>query len=167
MEKLRSIGSIYSLAINGKRFKSMTNELKAEREKLFESSKYAMRKNTPENFGQNLCEVAEKIRKRRHNKFNEDYYDIIINKISSDFNVSKEIIMSKSRIKEIIEPRQMVHFILYLFYPMSYKKISDYFQQDHTTVRNSIEKISNDYKYNSRIKLYIDALIIEMENGNL
>jgi len=75
--------------------------------------------------------------------------------------------MSKSRIKEILEPRQMVHYILYLFYPVSYKNISEYFQQDHTTVRNSIEKISTDYKYNSSVKLYIDNLIIEMESGVL
>jgi chromosomal replication initiation ATPase DnaA len=167
MEKLKSIGSIYSLAINGKRFNSISQELKAEREKLFESTKYAMRKNTPENFGLQLCEIAKKIREKRHKKYIDIYYEIVINKVSKDYNINKEIIMSKSRVKEIIEPRQIVHFLLYLFYPMSYKKISDYFQQDHTTVRNSIEKISNDYKYNSRIKIYIDTLIAQMENGDL
>lgn len=167
MEKLKSIGSIYSLAINGKRFNSLSKELKAEREKLFESTKYAMRKNIAENFGIQICEKAKKIRDKRSKKNNELYYDIVINRICKDYDINKEIIMSKSRIKEIVEPRQMVHYILYLFYPVSYKNISEYFQQDHTTVRNSIEKISTDYKYNSSVKLYIDNLIIEMENGDL
>jgi len=62
MEKLKSIGSIYSLAINGKRFNSLSKELKEEREKLFESTKYAMRKNIAENFGIQICEKAKKIR---------------------------------------------------------------------------------------------------------
>ena len=164
-QKIKTIGSIYSLAIEGKKFKSISDELKKEREKLFGyPHKDKLNRKEFSRFGVNIGERAYNIRKLRDKNNIEQYYEQVINKITQDFNIDKKEIMSVTRKQETLVIRQLIQYILYLFYPISFVKISIYFKQDHTTVRNSIERITHEVKYNNKYKNYIENLIIEMES---
>lgn len=162
--KIKSIGSIYTLAIDGKKFISISKELKKEREKLFGfDRKEKLNRKEYKRFGTNIGERASLIRKVKNKENITMYYDEVISRVSQDFKIEKNELMSKTRRQDILEVRQLIQFILYLFYPISFVKISIYFKQDHTTVRNSIQKMSHEIKYNDKYKLYIENLINEME----
>ena len=62
----------------------------------------------------------------------------VINKVCIFFEVHKEVLMSKSRAEEILRARNVVHNLLFEKYNIGLSEIGRYFNQDHTTVLNSI-----------------------------
>jgi len=63
----------------------------------------------------------------------------VINKVCIFFEVHKEVLMSKSRAEEILRARNVVHNLLFEKYNIGLSEIGRYFNQDHTTVLNSIQ----------------------------
>lgn len=62
--------------------------------------------------------------------------------VAEEFNISKKLLKSRSRKKEILIPRQIVMYLAKEYLGMTLHKIGDYFGgKDHTTVINSIKKI--------------------------
>ena len=62
----------------------------------------------------------------------------IINKVCVHFEVHKETLMNKSRSKDIVRARNVIHNLLAEKYNMTLGDIGKYFGQDHTTVSHSI-----------------------------
>jgi len=62
----------------------------------------------------------------------------IINKVCVHFEVHKETLMNKSRSKDIVRARNVIHNLLAEKYDMTLGDIGKYFGQDHTTVSHSI-----------------------------
>ena len=62
----------------------------------------------------------------------------VINKVCIFFEVHKETLMNKSRAFEIVRARNVVHNLLFEKYNIGLSEIGRYFNQDHTTVLNSI-----------------------------
>ena len=63
----------------------------------------------------------------------------VINKVCIFFEVHKETLMNKSRAFEIVRARNVVHNLLFEKYNIGLSEIGRYFNQDHTTVLNSIQ----------------------------
>ena len=68
--------------------------------------------------------------------------DHLADVVASEFGISKKLLKSRSRKKEILIPRQMVMYLAKEYLGLTLQKIGDYFGgKDHTTVLNSIRKI--------------------------
>ena len=65
--------------------------------------------------------------------------DSVINKVCVKYEVSKVELFSKVRTKDIVRARNIIHNIFNEKYKMSLTDIGKIFNQDHTTVLNSIQ----------------------------
>ena len=65
--------------------------------------------------------------------------DSVINKVCIKYEVSKKELFTKTRTRDIVRARNIIHNILNEKYKMSLSDIGRIFGQDHTTVLNSIQ----------------------------
>ena len=65
--------------------------------------------------------------------------DSVINKVCIMYEVSKKELFTKTRTRDIVRARNVIHNILNEKYKMSLTEIGRIFAQDHTTVLNSIQ----------------------------
>ena len=65
--------------------------------------------------------------------------DSIINRVCIRYEVSKKELFTKTRTTDIVRARNIIHNILNEKYKMSLSDIGRIFEQDHTTVLNSIQ----------------------------
>lgn len=65
--------------------------------------------------------------------------DSVINKVCIMYEVSKKELFTKTRTRDIVRARNIIHNILNEKYKMSLTEIGRIFEQDHTTVLNSIQ----------------------------
>ena len=83
----------------------------------------------------------------------------IIKAVSSFFNISLEDLLTKKRKKEIVEPRQIIVYLLRELLNMSYPYIGEKIGRDHTTAIHAYEKINQEINKNSA--LYQKILLIK------
>ena len=65
--------------------------------------------------------------------------DSVINKVCIKYEVSKKELFTKTRTRDIVRARNIIHNIFNEKYKMSLTEIGKIFGQDHTTVLNSIQ----------------------------
>ena len=65
--------------------------------------------------------------------------DSVINKVCIKYEVSKKELFTKTRTRDIVRARNIIHNIFNEKYKMSLTEIGKIFGQDHTTVLNSIK----------------------------
>ena len=65
--------------------------------------------------------------------------DSVINRVCIMYEVSKKELFTKTRTRDIVRARNVIHNILNEKYKMSLTEIGRIFAQDHTTVLNSIQ----------------------------
>jgi chromosomal replication initiator protein len=65
--------------------------------------------------------------------------DSVINKVCIMYEVSKKELFTKTRTRDIVRARNIIHNLLSEKYKMSLTEIGKIFGQDHTTVLNSIK----------------------------
>ncbi len=65
--------------------------------------------------------------------------DSVINKVCIMYEISKKELFTKTRTRDIVRARNIIHNILNEKYKMSLTEIGRIFAQDHTTVLNSIQ----------------------------
>ena len=65
--------------------------------------------------------------------------DSVINKVCVKYEVSKKELFTKTRTRDIVRARNIIHNIFNEKYKMSLSDIGRIFGQDHTTVLNSIQ----------------------------
>jgi chromosomal replication initiation ATPase DnaA len=65
--------------------------------------------------------------------------DSVINRVCIMYEVSKKELFTKTRTRDIVRARNIIHNILNEKYKMSLTEIGRIFAQDHTTVLNSIK----------------------------
>jgi chromosomal replication initiator protein len=68
----------------------------------------------------------------------------ILKAVAEFFNVTTEDLVSHSRRKQVVEPRQIAMYLLRDISDMSYPHIGEKMGRDHTTVIHSYEKINNE-----------------------
>ncbi len=71
----------------------------------------------------------------------------VIKSIADFYDIDENIILEKTRKKEVVKPRQLIMYILREDFKISYPTIGEKLGgRDHTTVIHSCEKIKNDLK---------------------
>ena len=83
----------------------------------------------------------------------------IIKAVANFFNVPVEDLLTKKRKKEIVEPRQIIVYLLRELLNMSYPYIGEKIGRDHTTAIHAYEKINQEINKNSA--LYQKILLIK------
>jgi chromosomal replication initiator protein len=91
------------------------------------------------------AEVAEEvIEKLTQNMMKRVEDGQILKAVAEFFNVTIEDLISHSRRKEVVEPRQIAMYLLRDISELSYPYIGDKMGRDHTTAIHSYEKINNE-----------------------
>lgn len=76
----------------------------------------------------------------------------VIKQVAEFYNLEEEIIYKKTRVKEVVKPRQLIMYILREDFNISYPTIGQKLGgRDHTTVIHSCEKIKKDLKVDSML----------------
>jgi len=83
----------------------------------------------------------------------------VIKAVANFFNVPMEDLLTKKRKKEIVEPRQIIVYLLRELLNMSYPYIGEKIGRDHTTAIHAYEKINQEINKNSA--LYQKILLIK------
>ena len=87
-------------------------------------------------------------------KINENIEKLIL-KVCNYNDISRRELMSKSRLREIAESRQIIMYILRRVYRLSFQKIADIFGKTHATVLYSVGKIKDIMSYDKDFKLMV------------
>lgn len=88
--------------------------------------------------------------------------DRIIEKVVKKYNITEDDLKGTKRHQEIAQARHICIYILRNMTDLSLKKIGNIFQRDHTTVKNSLNKIDTDIKENSLLEIEINELMDEI-----
>jgi len=84
--------------------------------------------------------------------------------VSKNFNITMDKLISSSRKKEILYPRQIAIFLCRRYTQEPLQNIGDSFNRKHSSVIHSLETIENKYSQNLKIKRDIDFLIEKLDN---
>ena len=90
--------------------------------------------------------------------------DLIVKKVADFYNIPTADIKSKSRKKNIIIHRQAAVYIATQMTELTTTEIGEYFGQDHSTVINSKNKISNRIQFDSILKSDINEIQNSLKN---
>ena len=87
--------------------------------------------------------------------------DSILNRVCQSYNLTSEQLLSKTRKKIIVFPRQIAMYISNLLIPqISLKEIANYYKRkDHTTVIHAKKLIENQLKNDEFLKLKIKDIV--------
>ena len=92
----------------------------------------------------------KKIKKKKDTSFNKPHkgmIDSLINKVCIRLEVHKDQVLGKCRKGYLVRARSLIHNVLREKYYMSLPMIGHYFNQDHTTVLNSVQMKQNKRRF--------------------
>lgn len=83
----------------------------------------------------------------------------ILGIVSDYYRIDSAFIIGQSRKHEYLVPRQVAIFLIYRFVPISYVRLSTFFDnRDHTTLMNACQKIEKTRNTNADIRQAIGVL---------
>lgn len=90
--------------------------------------------------------------------------DKIMDKVSTFYNVTKDELIGKSRVKSLVVPRQVAMYLCSKLTDMNAGMIGKTFgNKDRTTVLHSVGKIENDLNTDKTMKTNIDYIIKDLQ----
>ncbi len=89
--------------------------------------------------------------------------EFIQNFIAKNFCISKEKLLSPSRKKDVVYPRQVAIYLSRRYTSDTLQGIGDAFSRKHSSVIHSLETVETMYKENLKTKKEIDFLIEKLE----
>ena len=95
--------------------------------------------------------AQEVIEKTTQNVAKRVDYNVILKSVAEFFNITIDDLVSHSRRKEVVEPRQIAMYLLRDISELSYPHIGEKMGRDHTTAIHSYEKINNEVNRNSTL----------------
>jgi len=93
---------------------------------------------------------TKQIRKKKDTSFNKPHkgmIDSLINKVCIRLETPKDQVLGKCRKGYLVRARSLIHNVLREKYYMSLPMIGHYFNQDHTTVLNSVQMKQNKRRF--------------------
>ena len=91
--------------------------------------------------------------------------DVIINEVCKNFSITKNDVLGKSRKQEIVIARNISIYLIRDLLNFSLINIGKKFKRDHTTIMNSINKISALLKKESKLKEKVEEIKIKLLRG--
>jgi len=91
----------------------------------------------------------------------------ILDFISKNFSIAKEKIVSPSRRKDIVYPRQVAIFLCRRYTEESLQIIGEAFSRKHSSIIHSLETIETQYTQNLKVKREIDFLIEKLDSESV
>ena len=105
--------------------------------------------------------------KRKSDSLNENNYDRIQSIVSDFYGISLEDLIGKKRHSKYILPRHIAMFLIKSRYNIPYKTIGTLFgDRDHSTVLAACEKIDNDLKQDTSLRIAVDTIIKKVDSFN-
>jgi chromosomal replication initiation ATPase DnaA len=101
-----------------------------------------------------------------------EVHDIIIDDVCQSYNVTLEKMQSKTRLRSIVDARQVCMYLLRKFTNMSYRDIGLLFGRDHSTAIHACKSVEGnayygDYKYKvEKIEKRLNALYDTVQRNN-
>ena len=84
--------------------------------------------------------------------------------VAEEFGISKKLMKSRSRKKEILIPRQLVMYLAKEYLGLTLTKIGDYFGgKDHTTVINAVNKIQKSLSTDRNLQKHLNSIKDRLE----
>ncbi len=84
--------------------------------------------------------------------------------VAEEFGISKKLMKSRSRKKEILIPRQLVMYLAKEYLGLTLTKIGDYFGgKDHTTVINAVNKIQKRLSTDINLQKHLNSIKDRLE----
>ncbi len=91
--------------------------------------------------------------------------DYIIEVVSNHYHVNPSEVMSKRRSRNILIPRQISQYLIRDMIGMTFDGIGEIFNQDHSTVMHSVEKLESSLSEDEELKKAVDTLIKKINPG--
>lgn len=89
--------------------------------------------------------------------------EYVQNFVAKNFCIPRDTIISPSRKKEVVYPRQVAIFLCRRYTRESLQSIGNAFSRKHSSIIHSLETIETMYKQNLKVKREIDFLIEKLE----
>ena len=84
--------------------------------------------------------------------------------VAEEFGISKKLLKSRSRKKEVLIPRQIVMYLAKEYLGLTLTKIGDYFGgKDHTTVINAVNKIQKLLSTDTALQKHLNSIKDRLE----
>ena len=83
---------------------------------------------------------------------NQEKIDLTIMSACNLFHINKEMILSKSRLREVVEPRQICMFVFYKRMKMTLNQTGNIFGKDHSTVIHAVKNVKNLMEHDEEFK---------------
>ncbi|MGN0164179.1 MAG: chromosomal replication initiator protein DnaA [Candidatus Ornithomonoglobus sp.] len=90
--------------------------------------------------------------------------DKIMEKVCTVYNVTKDELLGKSRIRQLVVPRQVAMYLCAKLTDMNSITIGRAFHKDRTTVMHGIDKIEKDRLVDEDLKTNIDYIIKDLQS---
>lgn len=105
--------------------------------------------------------------KRKSDSLNENNYDRIMSVVSHFYNISLEDLIGTKRQTKYVLPRHISMYLIKTYYNIPYKTIGILFgDRDHSTVLAACEKIDNELKHDTSLKIAIDTIKKKLDSLN-
>jgi chromosomal replication initiator protein len=91
--------------------------------------------------------------------------DMVLEKVSSYFNFSKDDLKKNKRNKNLVLPRQIAMYLIRELTELSFPEIGVFFgAKHHTTILYAYKKIKKDINSNKKLKSIVDSITQEIKN---
>lgn len=87
----------------------------------------------------------------------------IVNFVAKNFGITKEKMISPSRKKDVVYPRQVAIFLCRRYTKESLQSIGNVFSRKHSSIIHSLETVESMYSQNLKVKREIDFLIERLD----
>ena len=105
--------------------------------------------------------------KRKSDSLNENNYDRIQSVVSDFYGITLDDLIGKKRHSKYILPRHIAMYLIKVKYNIPYKTIGMLFSnRDHSTVLAACEKIENELKQDSTLRLAVETINKKIEHYN-
>jgi chromosomal replication initiation ATPase DnaA len=108
-------------------------------------------------------ELVEFMRDRRISKLpKNEAIESCVNLILTTYEMSLERLMTRTKLPEVVWPRQVASYLMFKVFSVTQSDIARYWGQDHTTVRSGILTVENilftEKEHRTRIQSLINKL---------
>jgi len=98
----------------------------------------------------------------KNNKEEQKRIDYIIFTVCLRFKITKEDLISKTRVSEVVEPRNILFYILHKVYVIPCERVGAIFNRNHATVLSGAKRVSGfietDRQYEAKVAGIINGI---------